>query len=109
MLYPHPETAELSATRELAHALRMLAQTEKALQLACEDLVQERLRTARAVRCMQEYKRLYELARSNDAAASPLALHAPRLLTATSAMEQGPPKVFLVPAQEPQVEPKKRA
>lgn len=54
----------------LEYMLQTLRQTEQAFAQVCEELRRERQRTGKAVRCMNQYRRLYELARAKEAGAS---------------------------------------
>lgn len=55
---------ELDAAAALERVLQTLRHTEAAFAKLCEELRQERRRTAQAVRCVDEYRRLYWMARA---------------------------------------------
>ncbi|MBI3897099.1 MAG: hypothetical protein HY308_02250 [Gammaproteobacteria bacterium] len=65
LLQRYPNTTEVESTSALERALETLRQTEQAFASLCEELLKERRRTAEAVRCLKEYRRLYLLARAS--------------------------------------------
>lgn len=61
-------TDELPPAQALEHALQTLQRTEAAFAQMCEELRKQRSITVEALRCANEYRRLYERARARRTA-----------------------------------------